>query len=274
MAAVRAGIRDVNAAFRAGQSGAAVDENTMFQSVRQSTTESDRAMSLPAPVDRYVPETMVPQPATSVAQPNWQAPSFEALWGRPIVGTSGPTIGSQIVIMLSPGGETRATLDDLATNFPEVDSHLSGNVHPRKGYVNGFVRPFVRSAASIRAGILHVINWAPNYGLWSVHRDDVTLANGEELDRGGRLAGMTTPSRISHIRELLDGYTNEAEGNLVVRIFQTAPVSERRGMYRQIEGHDWSGDFKHGLFTRDDDIWDSLTHAQLNRLRPIINASR
>jgi hypothetical protein len=57
----------------------------------------------------------------------------------------------------------------------------------------------------------------------------------------------------------------------VVRVFETAPAGERRAMYRQIEGHDWNGDFHHGVFTSDDKLWNSLTSGQLNQLRGIIN---
>jgi hypothetical protein len=42
-------------------------------------------------------------------------------------------------------------------------------------------------------------------------------------------------------------------------------------MYRQIEGHDWGGDFRHGVFVSDDKLWNSLTRGQLDRLRGIIN---
>ena len=84
---------------------------------------------------------------------------------------------------------------------------------------------------------------------------------------------MTTPARIAYINELLDGYTAEDEGALVVRIFETAPVGERRPMYRQIESHDWRGEFKHGLLVSDDRLWNSLTRGQLTRLQGVINGS-
>jgi len=56
-----------------------------------------------------------------------------------------------------------------------------------------------------------------------------------------------------------------------VRIFESASSSERKGMYRQIEGHDWTGDFVHGFTVSDDKLWNGLTRGQLNQLRGIIN---
>ena len=57
----------------------------------------------------------------------------------------------------------------------------------------------------------------------------------------------------------------------MVRIFETAPAGERRAMYRQIEGHDWNGNFRQGWTVSDDRLWNALTSSQLNRLRGVIN---
>jgi hypothetical protein len=177
-------------------------------------------------------------------------------------------VGAKIIEALQPGHEIRQTLEDLANRFPETDSHLSGDLQPRRAYRDGFLAPLV---ADPHAGLLHIINWAPNYGLASNSRDDQSLASGQELDRAHQLGGMTTTARVAYINELLDGYTAADEGALVVRIFETAPAGERRAMYRQIEGHDWTGDFKHGMFVSDDKLWNSLNDGQLSQLRGIIN---
>ncbi len=118
------------------------------------------------------------------------------------------------------------------------------------------------------------INWAPNYGLASNSKDDVSLATGQELDKKKQLDGMTTPARISYVKELIDGWVASDEQDLVMRIFETAAPSERPVIYKGVENHDWTGEFKHGVFTRDDDLWDALNKARLNRLKDLINAGR
>jgi len=120
---------------------------------------------------------------------------------------------------------------------------FTGDVHPRQAYLDGFLSPLVRDP---RAAMLHIINWAPNDGLASNSRDHQAQASGAELDRGQQLGGMTTTARVAYISELIEGYTAESKGALVVRICETAPASERRVMYRQLENHDWNGDFRHG----------------------------
>jgi len=211
----------------------------------------------------------MPAPVATEAPQNWKAGSLEDLWAKTVTGTSGPTVGAKIIESLQPGHEIRDALDEISDKFPAVEKRWSGDTYPRRAYQEGFLAPLV---ADPRAGLFHIINWAPNYGLASNSRDDQSLKSGNELDKAKQLGGMTTPARVAYINELLAGYTAEDEGQLVVRIFETAPSSERRAMYKQIEGHDWTGDFKHGVLTFDDKLWNSLTKAQLNQLRGIINA--
>jgi hypothetical protein len=259
--AIRDGNADVQAAFRLGgqaAGGQTVPDDQIFSQVRAATATGTR----------YLAETRMPAPATSEAPQNWQAGSLEELWLRPVTGTSGPTVGAKIIEALQPGHEIRQTLDELADRFPEVDSHMSGDLRPRQAYRDGFLTPLVGNP---QAGMIHIINWAPNYGLASNSRDDQSLASGQELDRSNQLNGMTTPARVAYINELLDGYTAESEGALIVRIFQTAPAGERRGMYRQVEGHDWNGNFVEGWTVSDDRLWNGLTKSQATQLRGIIN---
>jgi Domain of unknown function (DUF4157) len=259
--AIRDGNGDVQAAFRlGGQAGGdqAIADADLFAQVRTATNTGAQ----------YLAETRMPVPAATEAPQNWQAGSLEELWGKTVTGTSGPTVGAKIVEALQPGHEIRDTLDELAQRFPEVDNRWSGNLHPRRAYRDGFLAPLVGDP---RSGLVHIIHWAPNYGLADNSRDDQALASGRELDRGKQLDGMTTPARVAYINEMLGGYTADAEGALIVRIFQTAAASERRAMYQQIEGHPWTGDFRHGWTVSDDRLWNSLTSAQLTQLRGILN---
>lgn len=259
--AIRDGNADVQAAYRLGgqaAGGQVVPDEQICAQVRAATNTGNR----------YLAETRMPAPAATEAPQNWSAGSLEELWARPVTGTSGPTVGAKIIEALQPGREIRNTLDELADRFPEVESRWTGNLRPRRAYRDGFLAPLV---ANPQAGLLHIINWAPNYGLASNSRDDQSLASGQELDRSSQLGGMTTTARVAYINELLDGHTADSEGALVVRIFQTAPAGERRVMYRQIEGHEWTGDFQQGWTVSDDRLWNSLTSSQLTQLRGIIN---
>lgn len=255
--------RDVTEAHRLGSAGAAsaaLNDAGLFAAVRTATGATGT---------RFVPETRVPIPDTSAnSAQNWRAASFEQLWSRPMTGASGATVGDRIRQALA-SGEIRDELNELGQRFPVVESRFTGDLHPRRAYLDGFVAPL---AARPREGILAVINWAPNYGLAGDSRDNVALQTGQQLDRAGRLGGMTTEQRARYVRELIDGYTGGDEGELVVHIFQTAPTSERRALYQRVEGHAWTGDFRHGVLVTDDDIWDALSRGQLTRLRAILNA--
>jgi len=259
-AAILDGNADVQAAYQLGSqaaAGTAIPDDQMFAQVRAATHTGDR----------YLAETRMPIPLTTEPPQNWSAGSLEELWTTPVTGTTGPTVGARIILVLQPGTEIRATLDELADRFPETDAHATGDLHPRRAYRDGFLTPLVTDP---RAGLMHILHWAPNYGLASDRRDDQSLASGQELDRSHRLGGMTTTARIAYINELLGGVTAASEGALVVRLFETARVGERRAMYRQIEGHDWTGEFRHGAFVADDCLWSSLSRAQLDQLRSLL----
>jgi len=157
----------------------------------------------------------------------------------------------------------------MAANFNAVDRHATGDVHPKRGYIDGFVLPL---AANPRDGILSIINWAPNYGLRGSDRDDISLATGEELNRQGQLGGMTTTARVAYITELIGGSVAGDEEELVVRIFETAPAAERPRIYELVEGHPWTGNWIEGIRVSDDEIWNALNRSRLARLRTLINA--
>ena len=258
--AIRDGNADVQKAYQLGTQigdGQSVPDADIFDQVRAATATGDQ----------YLAETRMPVPLATQPQQNWRADSLEELWGKNITETTAYTVGSKIVESLQPGNEIRDTLQDLAGKFPEIDEEISGDLRPRQAYLDGFVAQLV---ADPRSGLLGIINWAPNYGLSSSSRDDQSLASAQELDRAHQLHGMTTRARVAYINELLGGFTSESEAALVVRIFETAPAGERRPMYQQIEGHPWTGDFRHGLLVSDDRLWNSLSDSQLKQLRAII----
>ncbi len=258
--AILAGNHDVRQAFALGGSMPGLSDAEVFRNVRAATR---------APADRYMAETRIPGLDPSNPPQNWRAPDFETLWSQPMLGTSGPTVGNQITAGMAPGNEIRKRLDALANSFQAVEPRRSGDLHPRRAYLEGFVQPLARDP---RAGILSIIHWAPNYGLRGGDRDDIALATGSELSTAGKLSGMTTQARAAYVRELIGGYVADDEDAIVMQIFSTAPAAERPKIYRLVEGHEWNGDWIQGATVSDDEIWNALEDTDLARLRTLINA--
>ena len=259
--AILAGNQDVREAFALGGSMPGLSDAEVFRNVRAPATR--------APADRYMAETRIPDLDPSNPPQNWRAPDFETLWSQPMLGTSGPTVGDQFTAAMAPGNEIRSLLDELAGKFPTVKPRKSGNVHPQRAYLEGFVQPLARDP---RAGILSIIHWAPNYGLRDADRDDIALATGGELSTAGKLSGMSTQARAAYVRELVGGSVSDDEKAIVMEIFSTAPAAERPKIYRLAEGHEWNGEWRHGVTVSDDEIWNALDRTDLARLRTLINA--
>ncbi|MDQ4025380.1 MAG: hypothetical protein M3217_07810, partial [Actinomycetota bacterium] len=91
VAAARAGIDDVEAAFELGRSGRDLTGRALYEAVRAATG---------APPGTFLPETRIPRPAAANPPQNWRADGIEALWDRPIVGTGGTTVGGALGEML------------------------------------------------------------------------------------------------------------------------------------------------------------------------------
>jgi hypothetical protein len=258
--AILAGNHDVRKAFALGRSMPGLSKAEVFRNVRAATG---------APADRYMAETRIPDLDPSNPPQNWRAPDFETLWSQPMLGTSGPTVGDRITAAMAPGNEIRNKLDGLAERFPTVKASRAGDVHPQRAYLEGFLQPLARDP---RAGIFSIIHWAPNYGLRDVDRDDIALATGGELSTAGKLPGMTPQARAAYVRELVGGYVSDEEEAIVMEIFSTAPAAERPNIYQLVEGHEWNGDWRHGVTVSDDKIWNALDRTDLARLRTLINA--
>ncbi|MBB4634916.1 eCIS core domain-containing protein [Longimicrobium terrae] len=262
-AAMRAGITDVRQAYTLGAAGGtAVDRPALFAAVRSGTGATGT---------QYAPETMILTPASTQPAHNWHAADLETLWTLPIVAGSTTTVGQAISAGLVPGGEMRRALDDLALRFPTS----SFGMNPRAAYLGGFVGPLV---ANPLAGVRGIIHWVPNYGLHSTDTDDISMDTAGELDTvpagsPSRLEGMTMPARAGYVRELISGSVGDDEEAMVMRIFETAPLADRRRLYEAVEGHPWTGDWIEGWTVTDDDLWDALDSARLVRLRGMINGT-
>jgi hypothetical protein len=116
VAAVRAGINDVEVAYRLGASGSRLSGEALYQAVRSATG---------APHDAFGPETRIPTLSADNPPQNWRATDAEALWSSPIVGTTGTTVGMAVEETLRLGTEVSHRLDRLGPGVFEVPGLLS-----------------------------------------------------------------------------------------------------------------------------------------------------
>ncbi|MDQ4011557.1 MAG: hypothetical protein M3228_12890 [Actinomycetota bacterium] len=152
VAAVRAGIDDVEVAYRLGASDSRLSGEALYRAVRSATG---------APHDAFRPETLIPTPSADNAPQNWRATDAEALWTSPIVGTTGTTVGMAVEETLRVGGEVFRRLDRLGSGVFEVPGLLG--VSPlrrwvaRKGsqaYHHGFIQGLAQDP---RAAVLAIV---------------------------------------------------------------------------------------------------------------------
>jgi hypothetical protein len=153
VAAVRAGIDDIKAAYRLGLSGSRLSGEALYRAVRSATG---------APNDAFTPETLIPTPSADNPPQNWWAKDAEALWSSPIVGTTGTTVGMAVEETLRVGGEVFRRLDRLGSGVFEMPGLLG--VSPlrrwvaRKGsqaYHHGFIQGLAHNP---RAAVLAIVD--------------------------------------------------------------------------------------------------------------------
>ena len=153
LAAARAGIDDVEAAFELGTSRSGLSAEPLYRAVRAATG---------APEHAFLAETKIPRPAATNPPQNWRATEVEALWDTPIVGSAGTTIGAALAEMMQPDGQFIRQLDCLGQGLVEAYGLLAtpilGDWLAHKGcqaYHRGFVDAL---AAQPRRVILSVIH--------------------------------------------------------------------------------------------------------------------
>lgn len=153
LAAVRAGIDDVEVAYELGTSQRRLSGEALHQAVRAATG---------APGNTFLAETRIPRPSAENPPQNWRATDVEALWDTPIVGDGGATVGEALADMMQPDGHFIRQLDCLGQGLVEphgvLATPLLGGWLAHKGcqaYHRGFVDPL---AAQPKRAILSVIN--------------------------------------------------------------------------------------------------------------------
>jgi hypothetical protein len=153
LAAVRAGIDDIDVAFELGAAGTRVTGEQLYHAVRAVTG---------APGDRFVAETKIPRPSVANAPQNWRAPDIETLWDTPIVGSTATTVGEALADMLHPDGYFIRQLDCLGQGLVEAYGLLAvpivGDWIAHKGcqaYHRGFVDTLAAQPKQVILAAVH-----------------------------------------------------------------------------------------------------------------------
>jgi hypothetical protein len=113
--AARAGVDDIEIAYRLGASGSRLHGQALYRAVRSATGAANAA---------FKPETLIPTPSGDNPPQNWRATDAEALWSSPIVGTSGTTVGMAVEETLRLGTEVSRRLDRLRPGIFELPGLL------------------------------------------------------------------------------------------------------------------------------------------------------
>ncbi len=117
LSACRAGIDDVEVAFGIGVAGRHLRGAPLYAAVREATGADGEV---------FVAEASIPRPSADNPRQNWQAPDVETLWGSPMVGATGPTVGEAVATALERGEELPRRLECLgrgitrALNAPPI----------------------------------------------------------------------------------------------------------------------------------------------------------
>ncbi len=270
--AVRLGIEDVENAYRFGTTGpgtpAAAD---IFAAVRSATAPPASAAA------NYGPEQVVPTAAAHVPELEAQPTTFDQLWEQKIRPDNDVTYGTRIEEGIASGelGKTLESKADSMDATKEVWDEVwgqpiyAGTIEPKKAYLEGFLAPL---RANTRRELQAIVDFNPARGQAYHNRDDAIM---EEMGAASEdeLEGLSLNQRADRVRELIGGWTSGAEGEAVIDLFNTASPGDRRRLYQLVEGHAWTGDWRRGILTADDDIWNALYRGQLTRLAAIIEGS-
>jgi hypothetical protein len=152
LAAVAAGIDDVEVAFGLGAQDSKLAGQALYARVRNLTGAAG---------DAFLAEEKVPRLSADDPPQNWLAADVEALWESPMVGTMGATVGQAIVAMMEPEGEFIRQVESLGQGLaggqgpfalPVVGHWLTGKCC--QAYHAGFVVPL---AADPRQAIMELV---------------------------------------------------------------------------------------------------------------------
>lgn len=136
--AARAGLDDIDIAYRLGASGSRLHGQALYRAVRSATGTTH---------DAFTPETLIPTPSADNPPQNWWATDAQTLWNSPIVGTTGTTVGTAVEQTLRLGTEVSRRLDHLGPGVFELPGLLStpplrrwATRKARQAYHHGFIQ--------------------------------------------------------------------------------------------------------------------------------------
>jgi hypothetical protein len=153
LAAVRAGIDDIEVAFELGAAGRRITGELLYRTVRAVTG---------APDERFVAESRIPRSSAANPPQNWWAPNIESLWETPIVGGAGTTVGEALADMMDPDGYFIRQLDRLGQGLVEAHGLLAVPLlgdwlvrKGREGYHRGFVEALAAQPKHVIFSVIH-----------------------------------------------------------------------------------------------------------------------
>lgn len=277
-AAVVEGVADIEAAYEMGARALSfMTDAGIYSAVKGRLGASGIAR------DKFEPEKYLPRldPLQETSTQAWNFSDVDELWGAPIRDDlPDRTYGAELTASLRDG-ELNEQLNDMAEEMeltPAIEGtegipivrDVLGMLDVKQAYLQGFLRPLIDQPL---IGLRSIIDFNPSLGQASWNTDDAAR---EEIGAMGEQekAGLTLNQRADRIKALVEGTFNvvdEDDGELVIEMFTTASPSDRAQLYRLVEGHAWTGNWIHGVFVSDDEIWNALYHSQLTRLRTIIN---
>jgi hypothetical protein len=239
--------------------------------------------STPArPADTYGAEQILPRldETADNGQQSWQGSGLDELWSTRPRSDMPATYGSEITASLEKG-EIHDTLEAMANKFPPDEEVWQdtlwgyqvylGTLHPQEAFRKGFFEPLVGDPLS---GLRGIVDFNPSEGQAFFNEDDAVMEEAATF-KPGEFAGLTLNQRAERIKALTGGTFNsvsDEEAEMVIRLFETARnPGDRPQLYRLVEGRAWTGNWIHGVFRDDDEIYNSLDRDQLDRLRALIN---
>jgi hypothetical protein len=153
VSAARAGIDDVEVAYRIGASGRVLAGEALYRAVRVATGAAGAD---------FLPEARLVRLTDANPPQNWRATDLETLWESPIVGATGPTVGAAVTEALEVGGELPRRLDCLGHGFagalgfssvPRLQRWLSRKAC--EAYHRGFLDALTRDPKATVQAVIH-----------------------------------------------------------------------------------------------------------------------
>lgn len=194
---------------------------------------------------KYAPQLLIPEVDKKEPAQNWKASDINTLWDQKFLGTKGDTVG-QVISKRVQGGAIAIQLIALGDKFPVSQNAVVATLQPRNAYLVGFVKKLQNDP---KAGVLDIVHWAP-HGMWTGGEAPRNVAadlqsKGAAGNTVENLANMTFEQRVKFVKGLKKG-GEPADIDMIITIFESISVKERKKLYEAVEGRPWNGTIKTG----------------------------